>query len=220
MITSAANSLTRAFANLLIAVGVALLAWTAVYYGYGIYQAQRSGLSVPGTGLSIPIPREPPPVFEAPELASVPQAVVYPPAVRISIPSIDVDAPVVELSTIRNEKGELVWETAKHAVGHHMGTAHPGDRGNVVMSGHISSPVKGEGNVFSRLPELQVGEAVVVQTAGETYRYRISDRRVVDPSEISVMNPTAAPILTLITCFPDWIYSHRLVVTGVPLLPG
>lgn len=218
MIASTAHYLTRAFANLLIALGIALLALTAVYHGYGLYQAQRSGLTVPATALSLPIPREPPPVFEAPE--QVTAAVVYSPAVRISIPSIDVDAPVVELGTIRNEKGELVWETAKHAVGHHMGTAHPGERGNVVMSGHISSPVRGEGNVFSRLPELKVGETVVVQTAGETYRYRISDRRVVDPSEISVMNPTAAPILTLITCFPDWIYSHRLVVTGVPVLSG
>jgi sortase A len=219
MIASAAHTLTRAFANLLIAGGIALLALTAVYHGYGVYQAQRSGLTIPATALSLPIPREPPPLFEAPEQVAAP-VVVSSPAVRISIPSIDVDAPVVELGTIRNEKGELVWETAKHAVGHHIGTANPGDRGNVVMSGHISSPVKREGNVFSRLPELQVGEAVVIQTAGETYYYRISDRRVVDPSEISVMNPTATPVLTLITCFPDWVYSHRLVVTGVPVTPG
>lgn len=216
MITSTANNLTRALANLLIAAGVALLALTAVYYGYGIYQAQRSGLTVPSIGLSVPIPREPPSVFQPPEQL-VAQPVVYPPALRISIPSIGVDAPVVELGTVRNEKGELVWETAKHAVGHHIGTANPGERGNVVMSGHISSPVRGEGNVFANLPDLKVGETVTVQTASQTYRYRVADRRVVDPSEISVMGPTSAQTLTLITCFPDWIYSHRLVVTAFPI---
>lgn len=154
MIASAAYSLTRAFANLLIAAGVALLALTAVYYGYGVYQTQRSGLSVPGMGLTAPIPRDPPPIFEPPQQLSAPLVHIYPPAVRVRIPSIDVDAPVVELGTTRNEKGELVWETTKHAVGHHVGTANPGEVGSVVMSGHISSPVRREGNVFSRLPDL------------------------------------------------------------------
>ena len=127
---------------------------------------------------------------------------------------------MVELGTVRNEKGELVWETAKHAVGHHAGSANPGESGNVVMSGHISSPIRGEGNVFSRLPDLAVGETVVVETAGDIHRYRVTDRRLVEPSEISVMGPTTTPNLTLITCFPDLIYSHRLVVTAVPMTPG
>ena len=136
------------------------------------------------------------------------------PAERISIPSIDVDAPVVEVGTLINQQGELVWETPKHAVGHHQNTSDPGDTGNVVLSGHISSPIKQEGNVFSRLPDMQLGAQVVLQTREGTFTYAIVSRRIVEPAQIEVMDQTAEPTLTLITCYPDFVYTHRLVLLG------
>lgn len=137
------------------------------------------------------------------------------PPVHIQAPAIELDASVVPIGT-KMEKGQLVWETAKWAVGHHQGSANPGDSGNIVLSGHIRSPIKKEGNVFNRLPKLPIGELIVLHTEQGEYRYRVVDRRIVEPQEIEWMGPTAISTLTLITCYPDWIYSHRLVVIAYP----
>ncbi len=120
-------------------------------------------------------------------------------ATRIVIPAIDVDAPVVE--------GDG-WEELKMGVGHHIGSVNPGERGNMVVSGH--NDVFGE--VFRRLGELGPGDEIIVY-AGETpYRYLVRERRIVQPDEVSVMESTTKATMTLITCYPYLIDTHRLVV--------
>jgi len=134
------------------------------------------------------------------------------PARRLIVPTIGVDSRVLPIGTYIDRHGELAWETAAFAVGHHRGTAGPGQPGNMVLSGHISSP--GEGAVFHRLPELKTGEGIIVRTDERQYLYRVTDVKTVGPREVSVMAQTSDPVVTLITCFPDRIYSHRLIVTG------
>ena len=139
---------------------------------------------------------------------------------RIVIPAIGVDTAVVELGIVW-DGDKRVWQRAKQSVGHHLGTANPGELGNVVLSGHINSPVRGEGRVFKRLPEIplrvQNGEEVEVfiYTEDKTYIYRVVQNDVVTPNEIRVFAPTEKPSLTLITCVPDLVFSHRLIVTGL-----
>ena len=132
------------------------------------------------------------------------------PPARVVIPSIDVDSKVLPLGTTRDRNGKLVWETVPFAVGHHEGTANPGEPGNVVLSGHISSP--SEGAIFKRLPQLKAGDAIVLMTAQQPYLYRVRDTKVVTPTAVDVLEPTPDSTLTLLTCVPDGIYSHRLVV--------
>jgi LPXTG-site transpeptidase (sortase) family protein len=134
------------------------------------------------------------------------------PAKRLIIPTIGLDSKVIQLGTRLDKHGQLAWETAPFAIGHHRGTAGPGQNGNMVLSGHISSP--GEGGVFHRLPELKVGEGVIVATDERQYLYRVVETKVVTPDQVSVMEPTPDPTASLITCVPDGIYSHRLVVTA------
>jgi LPXTG-site transpeptidase (sortase) family protein len=134
------------------------------------------------------------------------------PAKRLIIPTIGLDSKVIQLGTRLDRRGQLAWETAPFAVGHHRGTAGAGQNGNMVLSGHISSP--SEGSIFHRLPELKVGEGVIVGTDERQYLYRVVDTKVVTPDEVSVMQPTPDPTATLITCVPDGVYSHRLVVTA------
>lgn len=143
---------------------------------------------------------------------NLPKGPRKPPPTRLIIPSIGVDTKVIELGTRYNEQGELVWETAPFAAGHHLGTANPGEQGNVVISGHIGS-VR-EGDVFKRLPEISIGDGVVVATNDRNYLYRVSDKNVVEPTQVEVMGSTGEEILTLITCVPDGVYTQRLVVTA------
>jgi LPXTG-site transpeptidase (sortase) family protein len=134
------------------------------------------------------------------------------PARRVVIPTIGVDSKVIQLGTKLDRRGQIAWETAPFAIGQHKGLAGPGQNGNMVLSGHISSP--NEGAIFHHLPELKVGEGVIVATEERQYLYRVVDVKTVTPDKVEVLDQTPDPTATLITCVPDGIYSHRLVVTA------
>jgi sortase A len=136
------------------------------------------------------------PLAPVPIPTSGPQA-----ATRIVLPAIDVDVPVVEGDD---------WEQLKKGVGHHINSANPGERGNCVLSGH--NDVFGE--VFRRLEDLELEDEVIVYTGVQPYRYVVKTKRVVEPADVSVMYPTTKPVLTLITCYPYLVDTHRLVVVA------
>jgi sortase A len=123
--------------------------------------------------------------------------------------TIAVDARVVPIGVRVNKQGQLVWETAPFAVGHHQGTGVPGLPGNLVLSGHISSP--SEGDVFRRLPNVTVGDGIVV-TSERHWLYLVTATLVVTPDAVQYIEPTLDPVATLITCVPDGVYSDRLIV--------
>jgi sortase A len=118
---------------------------------------------------------------------------------RIVIPSIDLDAPVVHGDS---------WEDLKKGAGHHVGSANPGERGNMVLSAH--NDVFGE--IFRYLEEVELEDRVVVYSGSQSFEYVVKAKRVVEPSDVSVMAQTSQPTLTLITCYPYLIDTHRLVV--------
>ncbi|MSQ14890.1 MAG: class D sortase [Dehalococcoidia bacterium] len=209
---STSTRLVGVISSLLMISGAAL---TAVSFLYVVYsgQAQVQLKNIEATQSNVSEPAFMLPVPQYPNL--LPNTA--PDVQWISIPSIDVDSATVELGTKLDNNGALVWETPDHAVGHHRGTANPGETGNVVMSGHISSPVRGEGNVFRRLPEITVGDDVLVTTPLGQFHYQVVQKKIVLPDEVSVMDPTPEPVLTLITCVPDLVYSHRLVVISRPV---
>ncbi|MGE3269628.1 MAG: sortase [Chloroflexota bacterium] len=129
---------------------------------------------------------------------------------RLQIPSIELDSKVVPIATKTDAQGHILWETAAFAVGHHRGTGLPGESGNVVLSGHISSPH--EGAVFHNLPKVEPGDGVIVSTTDRQYLYTVVEAKVVTPDTVEVLDPTDKSIVTMITCVPDGVYSHRLVV--------
>ncbi len=122
-------------------------------------------------------------------------------ALRITIPALGVDAPVVSGDD---------WESLKKGAGHHIGSANPGERGNCVISGH--NDIFGE--VFRDLPELTVGDDVIVHTLSASYRYVVEQTRIVDPTEVSVMDATSTPVLTLISCYPYRVDTQRIAVVA------
>ncbi len=132
---------------------------------------------------------------------------------RIVIPSIRLDSKVVEVGIVI-DKGRPAWDTAAFAVGYHRGSALPGTLGNTVLNGHISSPVSHKGDVFRHLPELRIGDEVDVYVGDKKVAYDVTELRVVPPTDIQVLNPTPDATLTLITCYPDNVYTSRLIVIG------
>ena len=122
-------------------------------------------------------------------------------AIRIQVPAIVVDAPVVEGDD---------WEALKQGAGHHVGSANPGETGNCVISAH--NDIFGE--LFRYLPDVDLGDEVFVHTASLVYRYVVTQKRIIAPTDVSVMLPASSPVLTLISCYPYGIDTQRIVVIG------
>ncbi|GAP22053.1 sortase [Leptolinea tardivitalis] len=123
-------------------------------------------------------------------------------AVRIQIPAINVDAPVIQ--------GDG-WEQLKKGVGQHAGTPNPGEGGNVVLSAH--NDVFGE--IFRDLDKLKTGDTIVLFTNLRTYTYVINQSRIVLPAQVEVMSPTTDSVVTLISCYPYMVDNRRIVITAV-----
>lgn len=100
-------------------------------------------------------------------------------------------------------------------IGHYEQTVMPGAIGNSAYAGHRT------GGDLGYIDRLHAGDAIVLQTAEHWYVYRMASSRVVDPSDVSVLdndknNPNARE-LTLTTCHPmsvwaDQSIKHRYVV--------
>jgi sortase A len=120
-------------------------------------------------------------------------------AVRIQIPAIQVDAPVVQ--------GDG-WEQLKKGVGQHAGTANPGEKGNAVLSAH--NDIFGE--IFRDLDRLQPGDQIILFTNQRAYTYLVVDTLVVEPTDVEVMASTSQPNVTLISCYPYLVDDQRIVV--------
>jgi sortase A len=120
---------------------------------------------------------------------------------RIEIPKIGVDWIVVEgVST----------EALKKGPGHYPGTAYPGETGNVVISGHRTT----YGAPFFRVDELAPGDELRLASPNGTFTYRVTESRVVAPTEISVIASTEESKLTLTTCHPRFSARQRLIIVA------
>ncbi|MDP4177707.1 MAG: class D sortase [Bacillota bacterium] len=100
-------------------------------------------------------------------------------------------------------------ETLKCALGHFPGTAEPGEKGNFCVAGHRSYTYS---EYFNRLNEVANGDEITVEAKKGTYKYKVYDIKVVLPSEVSVLNTSEDATLTLVTCTPPRIATHRLIV--------
>jgi sortase A len=167
------------------------------------------------------------------------QAVAAPPGeadahrpVRISIPRIGVDAPIVVLGLdsgnypdVPDSGSEVAWYTF---------STPPGEGSNAVFSGHVDwyywgMPAEG---VFYHLRELQLGDEISLEREdGSQIRYAVTGNVAVaydDPNVVKVMQPTVKDVITLITCGGTWRrdysnptggnYSHRVIVRAEKVL--
>jgi sortase (surface protein transpeptidase) len=126
--------------------------------------------------------------------------------------------------------------------GHYIGTAMPGEQGNLALAGHRV----GRGSPFLDLDRLRPGDPIVVETADAWFVYRvlgdpatgdfagdpsgIPGQEIVRPTDVSVISPTpggpaaglaGAAYLTLTTCHPKYSARQRLIIharqDGAPL---
>jgi sortase A len=120
-------------------------------------------------------------------------------AIRIQIPAIHVDGPVVQ--------GDG-WEQLKKGVGQNIGSANPGQNGNMILSAH--NDVYGE--LFRDLDKLAPGDQVILYTQQRQFVYVVDRTAVVEPTAVEVMASTGSPTVTLISCYPYLVDKQRIVI--------
>ena len=131
---------------------------------------------------------------------------------RIVIPSIHVSLPIYHGTDSR---------TLTEGVGHLFGTSLPigGPSTHSVLTGHTGLSTA---TMFDNLNQLKKGDVFYVSSLGQTLKYEVNDITVVKPEETdSLRKVPGRDLVTLITCTPYGVNSHRLLVTGerVPMDP-
>jgi sortase A len=171
------SAVSRTLEAMLIAIGILSL-------GYFAYVSAESALyqAFEDQELDAILAERPAPSTTAPRPAPRRTSVVG----RIEIPRLEVAAIVRAGSDAR---------TLQLAVGHIPGTALPGETGNVGLAGHRDT-------FFRRLRNIRSDDEIRVTTPDGTYVYQVARTDIVQPNDIWVLDPTAAPTLTLVTCYP------------------
>ena len=83
-----------------------------------------------------------------------------------------------------------------------------------MLTGHTGLPTA---RLFTDLERLKEGDVFVIEVLGERRAYAVDDVRVVEPDDVSSIRVDGErEYVTLLTCTPYGVNSHRLLVTGVP----
>ena len=127
---------------------------------------------------------------------------IPPPLAVLRIAKIGLEVPVLSGTAER---------TLDRAVGHIEDTAEPGTDGNAGIAGHRDG-------FFRGLKDVVPGDAIELDTREGTEVYRVERTWVVNPEDVSVLDPTSVRALTLVTCYPFYFHGsapQRFIVRAV-----
>lgn len=102
--------------------------------------------------------------------------------------------------------------TLNRSVGWIDGTARPGAAGNIGIAGHRDG-------FFRGLKDVHEGDPIELETLAGSQTYSVADIRIVSPEDVSVLEPTTGPALTLVTCYPFYFVGDapkRFIVRALP----
>lgn len=123
----------------------------------------------------------------------------------LNIPKINLEVAI---------KRGITNEILKDSVGHFENTAMPGEYGNFSVAGHRAYT---SNKFFSNLDEVEIGDELNVLFENETFTYKVNSIEVVTPDKVEVVDSTDKnnKEITLVTCTPKYVGSHRLIVKGI-----
>jgi len=212
------RTVLRGLGKTCVSAGVLILLFVAYQlWGTGIAEAHSQATLKKQFAAIAPPPTTVAPATTTPQAGPAPSTTAAPPTTEVAlpppptgsavaiikIPKIGVDSAVVEGVGVSDlEKGP----------GHYPGSPLPGQAGNAAIAGHRTT----YGAPFYRLNELKAGDDIFVSTrdSATPWHYQVMFSHVVDPSDVSVLDPTTDNRLTLTTCTPRFSASQRLVVVA------
>lgn len=90
----------------------------------------------------------------------------------------------------------------------------PGQKGNSVIIGHRYAKLPPNKDTFFNLDKVKAGDKIVVEQTNASYTYIVTESKVVEKNDISVLKNFNDYRITLITCTPLWTAQQRLVITA------
>ncbi len=146
------------------------------------------------------------------------------PEAKLIIPKINVEVPVDYAVASVNEAD--IQNSLRDGATHYKlpgANAVPGQDGNAVILGHSSNDIFNQGEykfVFVLLDRLHPGDVFYLHYNGTRYIYRVTESRVIDPTDIKALQIGAdKPMATLITCTPPGTALKRLIIFGEQISP-
>jgi LPXTG-site transpeptidase (sortase) family protein len=147
--------------------------------------------------------------------------------IRLSIPAIDLEADIVNAQSkeiVQGEKTYIQWLAPdEYAVGWHFDSAFLGESGNTVMNGHHNV----FGKVFENLDKLTSGDEIFIYgNDSYEYKYVVSNTMIFPERDVSFEKrlenarwilPSEDERITLITCWPYFSNTHRLIIVARPV---
>jgi LPXTG-site transpeptidase (sortase) family protein len=150
------------------------------------------------------------------------------PAIRISIPVIQLNTRISEISPTRSivsGREMFIWDPLPYEAAHLETSGKPGEGTNIVLLGHNNTL----GEVFRNLDKLNLGDEIIIYTEAAEFHYEVQKIFFVpyqgmeaegDAMLKSYSAPTFSETLTLISCWPYLTNVNRIVIQAAPLLDG
>lgn len=131
---------------------------------------------------------------------------------QIQVPSVGINLPIYH---------GTFDDSLQRGTGHLYGSSLPvgGESSHTVITGHTGLQNM---TLFDHLDQVKTGDEIYLNVYNRQMKYKVFDIRVVVPSDTERLRRVAGQdLITLVTCTPYGINSHRLLVTGqrVPLEP-
>ena len=124
----------------------------------------------------------------------------------LQIPKLDINLPVYHGTS---------EEVLKKGIGHLEMTALPigGENRRAVLTGHRGLP---QAELFTRLDEMEVGDEFYIHILDEIHAYQVKEIETVKPEKLQDLTvmPQGEDLVTLVTCTPYGVNTHRLLITG------
>lgn len=129
----------------------------------------------------------------------------------------EIEIPTINIKTdVSVDSNDL-----KQGLAHLPGTALPGEKGNMFISGHSALPQffkasEDEEAIFAHLPNLKKGDKIKVRAGQTEFNYQVVGFQIVNPKDLSVVAPPdqQGRYISLMTCVPPGLNTKRLVVLG------
>ncbi len=137
------------------------------------------------------------------------------------VPKIGLKVPVVYDEP--SYENAAVQKALERGVVRYWNTANPGESGNVAILGHSSNNLLNAGSykyAFVNLRRLEADDVIYLDYQNVRYAYKVTEKKVVAPTELSYIKPTEKPSLTLITCDPPGTDTNRLYVRAEQISPS
>lgn len=205
-----------------------LVAWQ-VSFVFGDFKQEEVISPVPDL-TSLPVAGSQPPKFSGFGLILLSSSNILPPSPppvagfdkKAFISEFTLSVPKLE---IYDAKVKVDSESFDDFLALFPGTALPGEEGNAFISGHSVLPQffnpEDYKKIFSTLPQMEVGDEILVNISGVEYRFLVDSKEVVEPDDVSVLTaPLSGKYLTLMTCVPPGTSLKRLVVVSKLAVSG